>query len=355
LGLIVSKTVIKKILIVGLGSIGQRHTRNLRRIFGGEINIIAYRVRRLSHVLTEKLTIEPGEDVEKRYNLTVFSNLEDALKEGPDAAFICNPTSLHIKAALACARAGCHVFVEKPLSHTMDGVDDLLAILDEKKLVGMVGYQLRYHPSLKILRRMLAENAVGHIISVRCEVSEFLPGCHAYEDYRQGYNARRDLGGGIILSHIHEMDYLYSLFGVPRTVYAAGGRLSSLEMDVEDTAHVLMNFDVRGRILPVYLYQDFIQNPGKQTCVIIGEEGRIEVDFRNGSVNRFDRNGVEAECFEIGEYDRNCMFQEELECFVRCMYGQASPMVSIEEGVKSLKMAIAAKKSLETGSVVEVS
>src|SRR6266849_3158376 len=106
-----------KVLVVGLGGIGQRHVRNLRALLGSDVDILAYRVRRLSHVVTPTLDVDPGRNVETEYAIRVFARLEDALAERPAMAFICNPSRLHVPAAVMCARAGCDLFVEKPVSN----------------------------------------------------------------------------------------------------------------------------------------------------------------------------------------------------------------------------------------------
>ena len=110
----------------------------------------------------------------------------------------------------------------------------------------MVGYQLRFHPCLLALQRALHENSLGHLLSVRAHVGEYLPGWHPYEDYRQMYASRSDLGGGVLVTQIHEFDYLYALFGLPRRVFAIGGHWSHLEIDVEDVASTLMEFQFAG-------------------------------------------------------------------------------------------------------------
>ena len=137
-----------KVLVVGLGGIGQRHLRNLRTLLGPDAELSAFRVRGLSHTLTDQLDIEPGTDVAAKYGVRVFENLEDALALGPEAAFVCNPTSLHIPVALRLAHAGCHLFIEKPLSHSLEGVEELLAVVKAKGLVSMVGcHPGRYSPT----------------------------------------------------------------------------------------------------------------------------------------------------------------------------------------------------------------
>ena len=211
-----------KTLIMGLGGIGQRHLRNLRQLHGNDMEIIGYDPRSNLPVLTDQLKVEEGTTLEEKYNLAIFHDLEQALAQKPQIAFICNPTSLHVPAALRAARQGCNLFIEKPLSHNLEQVDELIDLVDRNCLAAVVGYQMRFHPCLIRLHSLVQEKKVGRILSVRAVVGEYLPGWHTYEDYRQGYAARQDLGGGVILSQIHELDYLYWLFGLPRRLLRIG-------------------------------------------------------------------------------------------------------------------------------------
>lgn len=338
-----------KVLMIGLGGIGQRHLRNLRTQRGNELEVIAYRVRRQSDVLTDKLQIEPGSSLEEKYGVTVFNDLNAALAEKPDVAFICNPSSLHLPVALAAAEAGCHLFIEKPVSHNLDDLDKLIECVERKKLVGLVAYQMRFNPCLKRVQALLTQNSIGPVLAVRAEVGEYLPGWHLYEDYRQMYASRRELGGGVILSQIHEMDYLYGLFGLPQTIFAMGGHLSRLEIDVEDVASILM--DCGG--VPVHLHQDYIQRPPSRTLQIIGDQGKIIADFRALTVEYFDGEGASRGRDSYEGFDRNQMFMEELSHFFACIEGKETPIVSLRDGAQSLRMALAAKESLETGKVIK--
>jgi predicted dehydrogenase len=344
-----------KFLLFGLGGIGQRHVRNLRALLGSAVDIIAYRVRGQSHVLTERFEIEPGADLETKYGIRRVASLEAALEERPHAAFICNPSAAHVPVALQAAAAGCHLFIEKPLSDRWDGVDDLAALVERRGLVALVGYQLRFHPCLRQLRQWLAEGRVGPIVSVSADVGEYLPGWHPYEDYRRMYASRRDLGGGVILSQIHELDYLQWLFGAPRRLFALGGRLGRLEIDVEDTASILMECETQGRKFPVHLYQDFLQRPPARTCEVIGEDGRADIDFHALTARVVDAPGRLGESRSFAGFERNQLFLDELAHFLACLRGDASPIVGVSEGARSLRMALAARESIATGQIVELS
>ena len=342
-----------KIFIMGLGGIGQRHLRNLRMVRGKDLEILAYDPRPNPPVLTDQLKVEEGASLERKYNLRIFPDIEQALAQKPQAAFVCNPTSLHIPVAIRAAQAGCALFIEKPLSHNLEQVDELINLVENRSLVAAVGYQMRFHPCLQRLHELVLEKKVGRILSVRADVGEYLPGWHTYEDYRQGYAARQDLGGGVILSQIHEVDYLYWLFGMSRRVFALGGHLSNLEVDVEDTADILMECVMNDHPVPISLHQDYIQNPSKRSCEIVGDAGKILVDIRALTVQVFDGQGNSVETSSYQDFQRNQLFLDELNCFLDGMQGKPMPLVHLRDGAQSLRMALAAKESLATGKVVE--
>ena len=343
-----------RVLIVGLGGIGQRHVRNLRALLGSEVEIMAYRVRGLTHALTDRLKIEPRSNVEEKFNIRAYGDLDQALAQDPDAVFICNPSSLHIPIALSAAQTGCHLFIEKPLSHNYNGVEELITLVERQNLVALVGYQMRFHPCLQRLQSLLQQQAIGRVLAVRVEVGEYLPGWHTYEDYRQMYASRRDLGGGVILSQIHELDYVYWLFGLPLRMFALGGHLSSLEINVEDTASILMECIVEGQPAPVHVHQDYVQRPPSRTCQVIGDAGKLLLDFHALSVQVFDGEGQLAATHTFEGLPRNQLFLDELNHFLACLQGDQTPVVTVRDAAQSLRMALAAKESLETGKVVEL-
>jgi predicted dehydrogenase len=340
--------------MIGLGGVGQRHVRNLRAILGEKAEILAWRVRRLSHVVTPTLQSDERRDVEREYNIRVFDNLEGALAQKPQVAFICNPSSLHVPPALSCLRAGCDLFLEKPISYNLDGLAELKQLAEAGRRVVMVGYQLRFHPCFLALQRIVHEGHLGSLLTVRAAVGEYLPGWHPYEDYRIMYASRADLGGGVIVTQIHEFDYLYALFGVPRRLFSLGGHWSHLEIDVEDTASTLMQFEFAGRPLPVHLQQDYLQRPPGRTCEIIGDRGKAIMDLPSLSVTRYAQDGSVADSQQWTGFDRNQLFFGELRHFLDCLETRSKPMVDLDDGIWSLRMALAARESMTSGRVVEL-
>ena len=310
-----------KVLFVGLGSIGQRHLRNLRALKGNTVEIIAWRVRGLNRVLTDDMRIETGADLVSRYNYREVPSLEAGLAEQPDCTFICNPTSMHVPVALAAVRAGSHVFIEKPLSDSMTDVDALIAEASQRKLIAYVGYQFRFHPAIQCLEQLLKKGAIGPVLAVRAVVGEYLPNFHPYEDYRETYAARRELGGGVVLTQSHAIDYLNHLFGMPHRVFAIGGHVSALQLAVDDLAMVLMDCGSRARPLPIALQMDFVQQPAVRNCEVIGEDGKIVMDLVRPSLVQFGHDGSEVDCQYWQSFRRNDMFLNQLRHFLACCSG----------------------------------
>lgn len=343
-----------KILMVGLGGIGQRHVRNLRLLMGSDVDIIAYRYRNNLEVLTNQLSVEQGSNLVEKYAIKVYNSLDQALSEKPSVVFVCNPSSLHIPVALKAALAGCNLFIEKPLSHSMEQVEELIGAIENQNVIGVVGYQMRFHPCLLRLHALLREQSIGNIMAVRVEVGEYLPGWHTYEDYRQMYASKAELGGGVILTQIHELDYIYWLFGLPTRVFAMGGHFSNLDLDVEDTADVLIECIVDHRPIPISVHLDYIQRPPKRTCEIIGDAGKIVVDLRELTLKVFNASGNLSESDSYQGFDRNQLFINELKCFMESLQGAQTPLVTVQEAAQSLRIALAAKESMRTGNIVNL-
>lgn len=344
-----------KILFCGLGGIGQRHLRNLRQLLGDELQVHAYRVRGQRIKLRDNLTIDEGADLERDYQVQVHHDLAEALAQRPAAAFICNPNALHVPVALECVRAGVPVFMEKPLASDLDGIEQLLAEVQQRQLPFHVGYNFRFHPGLQRLKALLANGFFGRLLSVRSEIGEYLPNWHRYEDYRQMYAARADQGGGVILSQIHEMDLIYWFFGLPRSIVTHGGHLSGLEIDVEDTASSLMRCDGEHGSFPILLHQDYLQRPPVRSFKIVGDAGYAELDLLNNRLRVYDTDGVLCEQDDFEGFVRNDMFLAQARHFLDCVQTGATPVVSLHDGLQSLRLALAARRSLEQGREVALS
>ncbi len=343
-----------RFLFVGLGSIGQRHLRNLRALLGNDCEIIAYRALRRDVVINDQMQVVRGSTIADFYGIREFTDYQEALAERPDAVFITNPSSLHLPFAIEAATAGCNLFIEKPLSVGTEGLEQLIDLVDSKGLVAFVGHQQRFHPGMSKVREWLADPRLGRPVSARFEYGEYLPYWHPYEDYRNTYGARADLGGGALLTLIHSIDCAVWLFGKPGRLFAAGGHLSHLALDVEDVSTILMAYVIDGGTLPVVVSLDYLQWPGKNSLVVVGDQGKIIWDFIANRGTLTSRITEDQDVWENMEYTRNEAFMAEMLHFLACLRGQEEPLVSLREASKSVEIAASARQSMNWGKVIEL-
>lgn len=324
-----------KFMIAGLGSIGRRHLRNLVAL--GERDIILYR--------THQATL-PDEELA---GYPVVTDMKEALAHKPQAVIIANPTALHLDIAIPAAEAGCHLLLEKPISNSMEGIDRLQKALSAGKGQVLVGFQFRYHPGLQQTAALLKEGAIGRPLSVRAHWGEYLPNWHPWEDYRAGYAARPDLGGGVILTLCHPLDYLRWLLGSPQELFAFGGHLGELEIGVEDTAEISLRF-TGGAVGSVHL--NYNQRPPTHRLEIVGSAGTIRWDNADGMV-QISREGSAWENYPVPEgFERNWLFMDEMRHFVAVSQGIENPICSLEDGVWALRLALAAHQSILAGEKI---
>ena len=312
-----------KFLIAGLGSIGRRHFRNLRAL--GEHDILLYR--------THKATL-PDDELA---GVPVETDLHAALAHKPDAVIVSNPTGLHLDVAIPAAEAGCHLFLEKPISHSMEGVDKLREAVARNGVRVLVGFQFRFHPGLRTVKDLLARGEIGQPVSVRAHWGEYLPNWHPWEDFRVGYAARPDLGGGVVLTLCHPLDYLRMLLGEAEVAWSLTSN-QGLGLPVEDTAEVGLRF-ANGAVGSVHL--DYVQRPPGHWLELVGTEGTIRWDNADGAVKifRVSNNDWETVLPPAG-FERNTMFADEMKHFVAIMRGEQSPACTLEDGVKVLEMCL---------------
>lgn len=252
-----------RVLICGLGSIGQRHIRILRRL--GIDRIDAYSTGK--HTLALAAETRPDR---------IFDDLTIALGQKPEAVFVCNPTSLHVPIAMEAVESGAHVLIEKPISAELDGCDVLVEQADKRGVVLAVGCNLRFHSLLGRVREIVKRREFGLPMAAHARFGSYLPDWHPWEDFHTSYAARRELGGGAALTHIHEIDYLLWLFGEQEKVRGAYSRVKPLGTDVDETT-VGWIAHKGGTVSSVYL--SLCEKPAKRSLEIVFERGHILLDF----------------------------------------------------------------------------
>ncbi len=321
-----------RFLIAGLGSIGRRHLRNLRAL--GEQDVLLYR--------TGRATL-PDDELA---GLPVETDLRKALDRKPEAVIVANPTALHLDVAIPAARQGCHILMEKPITHDLERLDELKDALRQGGGQFLTGFQFRFHPGLQTVARLLQEDAIGRPVVAHAQWGEYLPGWHPWEDYRKSYSARQDLGGGVVLTLSHPLDYLRWLLGDVQSLWAYAGHFSDLEIAVDDVAEIGLRF-CGGATGGLHL--NYIQQPPVHRLEIVGSQGTILWDNADGvaRVYRAATAGWEAFPPPAG-FERNDLFLAELRHFIAVIRGEAASLCTLEDGIETLRLALAVHKSAAT-------
>ena len=323
-----------KILVVGYGSIGKRHVMNILQNTKSDIIICTKR-----------------KDVKfLNKNIKIVKSLNDALKEKPTIGFITNETAYHIPVAIKLAKAGLDLFIEKPLSNSTIGIKTLQKIVKEKKLIVQMGFHMRFHKCIIKIHELLEKKKIGKVISGQVENGSYLPDWHQYEDYRRGYAAKNRLGGGIVLTQIHEIDYLYWFFGNPKTIYSVTGKFSDLDTSVDDYSSSIMKFK---KDITTEMHLDFFLGNEYKRCKIKGTKGIISWNSVHNEVKFFDAKKKSWKMIlKLKKFERNDMYVDEIKYFMNCVKKRKKPMNSLNEGIDTMKIAVNIIKSGRTKKIV---
>ncbi len=269
-----------KFVIAGLGSIGRRHLRNLVSL--GEKDVLLYRTH---------LSTMPDEDLN---GFNTVNDFQKALDTKPDAVIVSNPTAMHLDIAIPAAKAGVHLLLEKPISHSMERVDELAALEKLRNLQILVGFQFKFHPTLIKMKELLSAGVIGTPVSCRAHWGEYLPNWHPWEDFRNSYAAKPELGGGVVLTLSHPFDYLRWIMGEVDSLWAFTSESKDLSIGSESTAEIGLQFS-GGATGSVHL--DYIQQPGSHTLDIIGSRGSLRWDNATGELKLFQAGNKEWTSF----------------------------------------------------------
>jgi predicted dehydrogenase len=331
--------LINRILIVGLGSIGKRHLRLAKEL------LPKADIRVLRHQVTSEVP---------EFSNGCFSGIEEAIAFAPQIAVIASPSPFHIATAQSLAEVGVHLLIEKPLSNSLDGVTQLLETCQKQGTVLLTGYNLRFLPSLQRFRDLLGEGVIGKVLSVRCEIGQYLPSWRPDSDYRQSVSARRELGGGVLLELSHELDYLRWIFGEIDWVKATLSHQSSLEIDVEDTAHLILGFTptTDGHQLIGSVNLDFIRHDTTRLCTSIGENGSLRWNGLTGEVALYETGAKEWRELFSHTHQRDDSYLAEWQNFIECITEHKRPMITGEDGLKVLQIIEAARNSATSGGQI---
>lgn len=334
-----------KLLVVGAGSIGRRHIKNLMSLTQNRDLILS--------------VAEPDDSVRKavceEWGLTGYREFAAAFEEEVYAAVVlCSPSHFHVSQAKEALARGCCLFVEKPLALNQRQAEALAPLLRKRHGFLMVGCNLRFHPGIKTLAKALAEKKIGRPLYCRAQFAHYLPNWRPDQDYRRTYSAQKSGGGGILLDAIHEPDYLCWLFGDVSKVWGNVCRIGDLETDVEDTANYTLWHEA-----PFFseVHVDFLRRDKARECEVVGTHGTLVWQSEGKNPERvlvrwFDAKSGEWTILHQDEaYDLNGQYVDEMDYFLGCVEHKTKPMNGLEEAMHVLKVLDGVRTSSEHGQI----
>lgn len=334
---------INTVLIVGLGSIGRRHISIINNTFP-DINIVLLRHKNCSEKEYKSLNISQ-----------CVTTLSGALKANPQAAIIANPASKHVEVAKKLASNGIDILVEKPISSNSKDAKELIEVCDKNNAILMVGYNLRFLPSLIHFKQCINLNLIGEVYSVRSEIGQYLPSWRPKFDYRHGVSAKKSLGGGVLLELSHEIDYLKWIFGPIVWIKSHTSRQSNLDIDVDDSASIILAFKGENdKEIVSSLNMDFIRHDATRKCYAIGEKGTLYWNGITGRVKLFSgSSNCWAEIFNSSP-ERNYTYSEEIKSFFFSVESKISPSITGKDALGTVLAVEAIERSSCTNSKVRL-
>ena len=319
-------------LIIGFGSIGRRHARNL---LGLEPDCSLVIVRR------DGIEDDETRDLGSR----VVGSLDDGFRTHPDIAVVANPSALHAGTVLRALEAGIACYVEKPVITTRRDAHRIREVLRRTKpITTYSGCNLRLLPSLQEVRRILSDGELGTIVRADFQVGQSLPSWRPGADYRSGYSARRELGGGVVFDLVHELDAVRWLLGDGFEVRGAvQGRFSSFDIDVEDTACAVLGRPYGPPAVTVSM--DYVHRGRMRRYTFVGEEGTLVWDFDEECVRCIKATGQEEIARMDGGFDTDSTYLRAMTEFIECAKRGSPTTQDLEEGMRSAELALAVKEA----------
>jgi len=307
---------LKKIGIIGLGSIGRRHARMLKQLGVDEIRAL----RTKKGVLKAK----PDEFIE----LQEFTD-EKEFYSGLDGVIISNPTSLHVETALTAAQKGLPVFIEKPISDTIAKAKPL----EKYQSQIIVGYCFRFSGFVNFIKQFIASGNIGRVYKATFVRSYYLPKWHPYADYRKEYTARKDLGGGVLRTLSHEIDLMLYLFGYPISTIGYTDKVSDLEIDTDDLAFFSCKMKGGAR---VNFELDFLSPDYVNKGTIIGQKGKLEYDM--DQIQFIPMEGESTVVYEFKKNEIDEMYLNQMKDFIRFINTENSQNCNYEDAIETMRI-----------------
>jgi predicted dehydrogenase len=316
---------VNRLLVAGGGSAGLRHLENVLQL-GAAREVVLWH---------QKPSVHDHEL--RRAGVEVIYSLDDVLARPPTAAIIATPATSHIEIATALALTGAHLLIEKPIADRLSGVQKLIDLCANQGVVLLVGYTLRFASSLRFFAAQLRDPFIGRAEYVRAEVGQFLPDWRPGRAFRSTVTARRETGGGALMELSHEINYVQSWFGEISEVKAWVGNIGSLGLDVEDSVEAIFKFH-DGPLASIHL--DLLSRSHVRRCRVDGAHGSLEWDGIAHNVYRLHPERGRELVHAGSATALSQAYVSELRHFFECIAGQANPIVTGEDALKTLQTLV---------------
>jgi predicted dehydrogenase len=328
----------KHLLIVGTGSVGKRHARNLSDL-GCTVSCVDPRRDRLDEIAGEGVKLE-----------SVFTSLEEAfaVEDTFDGVIVGSPPSFHVDQSIAALERGKPVLLEKPVSPDLSSSLKLQSAVHNTKVPLLLGYTWRWWPPLLRVKDLVSQQAVGQLRHVKFTMAAHLADWHPWERYQDFFMASEALGGGALLDESHWLDLMLWFFGVPQKLFAKVERISDLEIETDDNVDILVYYPNNMR---VSLHLDLYARPHEKTIQFVGEKGTLLWEPNRIKIGKEIDPNWETEEFV---YDRNDMFVEVVKEFLNILSGGPVETCTIDDGVRVLSLIEAARISSSEEKVIEI-
>ena len=317
-------------MVVGCGSIGTRHIVNLKNMQAGVIT---------AYDSDDRLMNKAKSD----HGVETSTSLEAALESAPDVVVVATPTDTHVPIALQAVDRGCHLFVEKPLSHDLGGVADVVKSVKTKDLVNMVGCNFLFHPGPNRIKKWLDDSVIGEIISSRIHCGSYLPGWRPWQDYRHSYSASTE-SGGAVLDVIHEIDLATWLLGDACHKASLTLPASSIGLETDGISEILLKHG-SGAISSVHL--NFIQRNYQRSILVIGSEGTLQWEFDglDGECRYYGADGgIVEQVSQPAGWTMNDMYVDEMQYFRGCVSSGRQTFNDVASAELTLRIAVEARR-----------
>ncbi len=326
---------IKKALFFGLGSIGQRHLRNLKRL-RKKIDLYAFRRLDNSPLLNSK-NIKIKGNVNKYYNIKKLNSLKG---KSFDIIFITNPSSHHLNSILKLKnQKNSYIFIEKPIDVSLTKIKPLNKILKKNNLKTFVACNLRFTKSYNNFRKLIRQKKLGKINYVMIKSSLNIREFHNYENYRNSYTSIKRLGGGINFTSIHEIDLLENLFDSSKIIFSLTDKISKLKINVDDFSNTVFKSKIMNNSFFTILTMDHFQINKERYIQVIFDNGEIIWNILENKITIFSKNS--RKIIKSNE-NHNDMYIKQLKFFLDKVENKKNipNIFNHKNGIKCLKTAL---------------